>query len=146
MNEELQSTNEELETINDELRQRTDELHRVNGFLESIMGGLESGIVVVDDDLRIQVWNDRTEDLWGLRSEEVTGQPLPHLDVGLPVEQLKRPLLACLAGSEARQVLELPARNRRGREVVCAVTLSPLRGKDGRVGGAILVMDERATG
>jgi two-component system, chemotaxis family, CheB/CheR fusion protein len=144
MNEELQSTNEELEAINDELRQRTDELHRVNGFLESIMGGLESGIVVVDSELRIQVWNGRTEDLWGLRAEEVNHQPLLHLDIGLPVEKLKRPLLACMAGNEARQVLELPARNRRGREIVCAVTVSPLSGKDGRIAGAILVMDERA--
>lgn len=84
MNEEMQSTNEELQTINDELRQRTDELNTSNAFLNSILSSLRGGVVVVDAKLIITMWNPGAEDLWGLRFDEVKGQSLVNLDIGLP--------------------------------------------------------------
>ena len=64
MNEELQSTNEELQTANVELRHRTDDLNRANSFLDSILTSLRIGVVVVDRNLSVQIWNRRAEDLW----------------------------------------------------------------------------------
>jgi two-component system CheB/CheR fusion protein len=84
MNEELQSTNEELQTLNDEMRRRTEELNEVNAFLEAIFTSLRGGIVVVNQDLYIQIWNYKAEDLWGLRVDEVQGQHFLNLDIGLP--------------------------------------------------------------
>ena len=78
MNEELQSTNEELETINDELRERTGELNQVNAFLEAILTSLGLGVAVLDAHQRIQVWNRRAEDLWGLRADEARRAALPR--------------------------------------------------------------------
>ncbi len=98
MNEELQSSNEELQTINDELRQRGDDLNRSNGFLESILTGLRSGVVVLDRELHVIAWNPRAEDLWGLRAEEVRSQNFLNLDIGLPTEQLRAGIRACLNG------------------------------------------------
>ncbi len=142
MNEELQSTNEELETLNDELRRRTDELNGVNAYTASILASLRSGVVVLDRDLRVRVWNRKAEDLWGLRADEVTEQPLLNLDVGLPVERLKAPLRACLEGQDEYQEVHLEAVNRRGRAIVCRVTCAPLTGRDREVSGAILLMEE----
>src|SRR5207253_1289561 len=105
MNEELQSTNEELETINDELHQRTDELNEVNAFLESVLGGLDSGVVVLDNELRIQAWNGAAYDLWGLRGEEVVGQHFLNLDIGLPTEQLRKPIRDALAGDARGRIV-----------------------------------------
>src|SRR3954471_16055890 len=68
MNEELQSTNEELQTINDELRMRTGELDEANDFLESLLISQRGGLVVIDRELRISVWNDQSAELWGLRT------------------------------------------------------------------------------
>jgi two-component system, chemotaxis family, CheB/CheR fusion protein len=146
MNEELQSTNEELETINEELRVRTNELNRVNGFLESILSSLDSGVVVVDRDLRVQVWNTKATDLWGLRDDEVAGEHLLNLDIGLPVDQLRAPLRAVLSqdGDGATQDLVLHARNRRGRDIDCRVSVTSLGASDGVVGGAILLMEPQA--
>ncbi len=85
MNEELQSTNEELQTVNDELRDRTSEVGDVNAFLESVLAGLNTALAVIDDDLKVIVWNARAEHLWGLRAYEVEGQRLALLPGTLPV-------------------------------------------------------------
>jgi two-component system CheB/CheR fusion protein len=142
MNEELQSTNEELETINDELHQRTDELNDVNTFLESVLGSLAAAIVVVDRELRITAWNDAARQLWGLRSEEVQGEHLLNLDIGLPVDKLRAPIRGVLAG-EGLQALELDAVNRRGQAVQVAVRVAPLSAPGEDVRGAIAMMEAR---
>ena len=150
MNEELQATNEELHTMNDEQRRRGDELNEVNGFLETIFSSLRAGVVVVDRDLTVLVWNRGAEDLWGLRPLEVEGKPLLNLDIGLPVEELKDPLRAAVEGESEVFETVLQATNRRGRRVVCKVVgnalISPSDGNSPR--GAILIMtaDERKLG
>jgi two-component system CheB/CheR fusion protein len=144
MNEELQSTNEELETINDELRDRTSELNRVNDFLEAILTSLGVGVAVLDREQRVQVWNDRAEDLWGIRAGEAVDRPLLGLDIGLPVKRLAAPLRAITAGKSERDQLDLEAVNRRGRTITCTTTILPLPGSDGARGGAILLMEDGA--
>jgi two-component system, chemotaxis family, CheB/CheR fusion protein len=150
MNEELQSTNEELETINDELRERTGELNQVNDFLEAILTSLGIGVAVLDAHQRVQVWNRHSEELWGLRSAEALDQHFLSLDIGLPSERLAPDLRAVLRGAE-RRVQEIAAVNRRGRPIVCEVTLLPLMPDsgdgdgDGQVRGAIVLMEGQLT-
>jgi two-component system CheB/CheR fusion protein len=145
MNEELQSTNEELETVNEELRQRSEELKRVNTFLESILGSLRGGVVVIDRDFLVLVWNHKVEDLWGLRADEVRGKNLMNLDIGLPVDRLKPALRACLAGETTYQETALEATNRRGKTILCRVTCTPMTDGDA-IGGIIVFMDDQAEG
>ena len=142
MNEELQSTNEELNTMNDELRLRTEDLHQVNAFLESILAGLHAAVAVTDGELRIQAWNDQARELWGLHSNEVHGQHLMNLDLGMPPEEIM-PLLRGVMndGSRNGEVL-LEATNRRGRRILCRVRVTPMHGPEGDVKGAIVVMEE----
>lgn len=141
MNEELQSTNEELATINEEMRDRSQELNQVNGFLGSILTSLESGVVVLDRDLQIQIWNYKAEDLWGLRADEVKGSHFLNLDIGLPVQQLRQPIRACLSGESASEKCALDATNRRGRAIGCQVTCTPLMEGTPEIKGAILLME-----
>ena len=145
MNEELQSTNEELETINDELRDRTSELNNVNEFLEAILTSLGIGVAVVDRHQRVQVWNHRAEDVWGLRQDEAIDHHLLSLDIGLPTEQLASSLRAVLSGASGREDTSLEAVNRRGRTIECATTILPLVSPsvDGdSVRGAIILMQD----
>jgi two-component system CheB/CheR fusion protein len=142
MNEELQSTNEELQALNDEARERTDHVADLNAFLESILRGLRSGVVVVDQDLHVRQWNHHAEEMWGLRADEVLQRNFLNLDSGLPVEQLRAPIRACLQGeSEHLQVL-VQATNRRGRSVCVRVTCTPLTAGLPEVRGVILLLDE----
>jgi two-component system CheB/CheR fusion protein len=146
MNEELQSTNEELQTMNDELRVRGDELDAANAFLESVVSGLQGGVAVLDSELRVLAWNSKAEELWGLRKEEVSGQHLLNLDIGLPVEHLRPALRNCLTGDGGGNVLALDATNRRGKRIRCEVTCTPLRGPEHEVRGAILLMQQSGDG
>jgi two-component system CheB/CheR fusion protein len=142
MNEEMQSTNEELQTINDELRQRTDELNRSNSFLHSVLASLSGGVIVVDPKTSIIVWSPGAEDLWGLRFDEVKGQSLLNLDIGLPVGKLRNPIQTCMADGTEQQELILDAVTRRGRPIKCRVAVSPLKDLRGQLQGAIIVTEE----
>ncbi|MEH1935594.1 MAG: CheR family methyltransferase [Nostoc sp.] len=138
MNEELQSTNEELQTINNELSDRTTELNRTNIFLISILRSLQTGIVVIDSSFNILIWNYMVEDLWGLRTDEVLGQSIFNLDIGLPVEQLRSPIRESLSGKKQFQEMILDATNRRGRQIKCYLAITPLTGIE--MQGAVLMM------
>src|SRR5689334_10545193 len=81
MNEELQSTNDELHTINDALRERTVELDEAKTFLDSLVNSIQLGMVVVDREMRVVVWNRGCEELWGLRADETVGRVLGSLDI-----------------------------------------------------------------
>jgi two-component system, chemotaxis family, CheB/CheR fusion protein len=143
MNEELQSANEELQTVNEELKSRSEQLNETNAFLESIMASLRGGVVVVNRDLLVHIWNDKARDLWGLQPDEALGQNFLNLDIGLPTEQLRQPLRACLNGAKttAYEVV-LDAINRLGRSIRCRVTCTPLIDNQQRIMGGILLMEE----
>ncbi|MFB3884223.1 MAG: CheR family methyltransferase [Thermodesulfobacteriota bacterium] len=146
MNEELQSTNEELSTINEELRQRTEELNQTNAFLQSILGSLHGGVAVLDARQNIISWSRRAEDLWGLRPEEVQGRSFVSLDIGLPVEELKTAIRACLVADSEYEEVIVDAVNRKGRTINCRVTCTPIVGAAKERHGAILMMEELDSG
>jgi two-component system CheB/CheR fusion protein len=141
-NEELQSSNEELETMNDELRHRTLELNDMNSFLETILTTMGLAVVVIDRQQHVQIWNDQARELWGLSSEEVEDQHVLSLDIGLPLEQLKGAIRACLSGSSDRQEVVVDAVNRRGKSFHCKVTCLPLgMRREGNISGVIMMME-----
>jgi two-component system, chemotaxis family, CheB/CheR fusion protein len=142
MNEELQSTNEELQTTNEQLRQSGDELNRANAFFENILNSFREGVIVVDAEQRVQAWNHRSEDLWGLRSDEVIGKHLMNLDIGLLTEQLGNPIRQCQAGEAPVGRISLQATNRRGRAVRLAVSCSPFALGGDPSWGTLITMEE----
>jgi two-component system, chemotaxis family, CheB/CheR fusion protein len=143
MNEELQSTNEELETMNEEINKRSEEINQVNNFLNSILSSLKTGVIVVNNEFQVDVWNPKSEDQWGLRREEVFGHSIFGLDIGLPVDKLKRPIRNITNGYGSIEELELSAVNRRGRNITINISISPIKNYDGNINGAILILDEK---
>src|SRR6516162_5641952 len=140
-NEELQSTNEELETTNEEMRVRTAELDEARTFLEGVLSSVAAGVVVLDADLTVRSWNKGAEELWGLRSGEVSNQPFFQLDFGLPTGEVRGIVNECLATGRRTGPVQVVAINRIGRTITCTVTCSPLKGSsDGE--GAVLLMEE----
>jgi two-component system, chemotaxis family, CheB/CheR fusion protein len=145
MNEELQSTNEELEAMNDELRDRTDEALQANAFLGSILWSVEQAVVVVDRQLCVTKWSRAATELWGPREEEVEGEHLLNLEIGIPVGELREPIRATLAG-EPHPTVTLEGHDRRGRPLCCDVTFAQLRSALDEVEGVILVVSPADAG
>jgi two-component system, chemotaxis family, CheB/CheR fusion protein len=142
MNEELQSSNEELETMNEELRHRTQEVNEVNSFLETILSTIGLAVAVVDRNQRVQIWNGKARELWGVTPAEAEDEYLLSLDIGLPLEELRHQLRATLAGESDREEVVLAATNRRGKPFQCRVTFMPLgNGVDGNTSGVIMMME-----
>lgn len=146
MNEEQQSTNEELGAMNDELRARTDDVNKLNLFLESILGSVRVGVIVLDTEMRVQMWNHKSEDLWGLRADEVIGKHFLNLDITLELEQLKQPIRAILSGEDEFSDSVQHTLNRRGKPIECKITMVHRDNRSEGAQGVILLMEEVAGG
>jgi two-component system, chemotaxis family, CheB/CheR fusion protein len=144
MNEELQSTNEELRTVNEELHERSQELGSVNTFMGAILGGVRAGVVVLDENLRVQVWNARVHDLWGLRAEEVIGHSLMSLEIGLPLDPVREQIRRTLAAGSDHTTIEVDATDRLGKAIRVRITCSRLEPGAGH--GVILLMEDVPAG
>src|SRR5204863_10052957 len=115
MNEELHSTNDELEAMNEEQQERSNELDRLNLFLEGILGNLGVGVVVLDNEQRVQLWNGTATELWGLRGDEVDGRSFLTLDIGLPFRQVSDAIRTALSDGGMQSQVTVEAINRKGR-------------------------------
>jgi two-component system, chemotaxis family, CheB/CheR fusion protein len=142
LNEELQSTNEELETMNDELRERTEEALTSSAHLGAILASIPQSVVVVDSKLRVTAWSANAAELWGLRADEVSGEHVLDLEIGIPMHPLRDPIREALAG-EPPDPVTLSGHDRRGKPIECSVSLRPLTGHAGAVNGAVLVMEAK---
>lgn len=141
MNEELQSTNDELHTINDMLRERSLELDEAKHFQDALVDSIQSGMVVVDREMNIVLWNRGCEDLWGLRADETIGSRLTALDMGLPLDGVLPLIGNAFVDPDTSGEAVVDAVNRRGRPARVRVTCTPFHSNEGTVGGALLLME-----
>jgi two-component system CheB/CheR fusion protein len=139
MNEELQSTNDELEVMNTEATTRALELERLRLFFEGILGSLKVGVAVIDRSHKVQIWNQMSEELWGLRSAEVEGMDFMALDIGLPVQELEDAIARSFGGSTRQLDVRLDAINRRGQTFECLVRVTPLQRINGETYASMIL-------
>jgi two-component system CheB/CheR fusion protein len=147
MNEELQSTNAELQATSDEFELRSSDLGRSAQFLRSLLDSLDVAVVVLGLDLSVQLWSERAHELWGVLSEEALGQSIFGLDIGLPVEALREPIAAALAGREKEQsTVVVDAVDRRGKAISCRITCRARLADEASPVGIVLLFDVLARG
>ena len=116
----------------------------MRAILESVLSSVRVFVIVVDRNLHVQAWNHKSEDLRGLRTAEVQGQNFLNLDTGLPVDHLKQAVRDCLSGDQAfREVVRLEAINRRGKQIECRITCTPLVCSSDGIRGATLLVEEK---
>jgi two-component system CheB/CheR fusion protein len=144
MNEELQSSNEELNALNAEVRHRSKESARLNILLQAILKSLPVGLLVVNKDMEIIMWNKHCEELWGLRTAEVMGCSLSSMDIGLRVDRLRKPIRDCLTNEGISIRLTVDAINRLGRSIQCRVTCTSFVGPSGEQVGVALILEDAA--
>lgn len=128
--------------MNDELRHRSHELNDLNSFLETVLTTIGMAVVVLDGHQKVRVWNTQARELWGLTPDEVEGQHLFALDIGLPLTKLRQSLNELLSGETSRGEVTVEATNRRGRTFQCRVTFLRMgtASADGAA-GIVMVME-----
>ena len=140
MNEELQSTNEELETTNEELRTRATEVADLNERLNILVSSLNSGVIALNREMLVELWNRKAEQWWGLNEEEVVGRPFATLDIGLPVGPLLPVIRECLYRGATQEDIDLEGFTRTGKPARMKVNCTPVSGA-GSPSGVVLLVD-----
>jgi two-component system CheB/CheR fusion protein len=145
MNEELQSTNDELQTINEQARERGVAVDAANAFLRAIVASMAGAVAVVDSDLRVRLWTDEATEMWGLRSDEVRGEPFLALDIGLPAADVAQPIRQVLSNDSTEQEVEVAGHDRRGRPLNLVVRIRKVHapGEHGFEGAIVYAVPTR---
>jgi two-component system CheB/CheR fusion protein len=117
------------------------ELNEAKTFLDSLVNSIQLGMVVVDREMRVVVWNRGCEELWGLRSDETVGNVLGALDIGLPTDSIKPLIGKAFVDPDVTDETTVEAVNRRGKHARIRVTCTAFRSTEGGVNGALLLME-----
>jgi two-component system, chemotaxis family, CheB/CheR fusion protein len=96
-------------------------------------------VIVIDGAQRVRVWNATSEDLWGLRADEVEGCDFRELDIGLPIRELEDAVAQTLDGSSGRVDRQIEAVNRRGQALHCVVRVMALRTRASEIYGSMIL-------
>jgi PAS domain S-box-containing protein len=106
-----------------------------SSFLASIVESSDDAIIAKDLDGRITSWNQGAERLFGYTAAEVVGKPISLL---IPFERLNEEpgILGRLRKGERIDHYETVRRRKDGTLVEISLTVSPVRGNDGRIIGA----------
>lgn len=120
-----------------EQRKAEQALRETSALLEAIIDASPAGIIVVDLEEKVRVWNAAAERIFGFTAEEVLGQRYPYAStLGVPelIERLLR--------GESVELPRTKGPRKDGTEVDISLYLSPLPDESGKIVGAVgLVLD-----
>lgn len=130
--EELQSANEELTTLNDELKQRNGMLKELNEDLANLMSNVDTAVVIVGSDFKIKRFTASAQELLRLIPEDV-GHSILGIRLGIPTEELEKPLSSVIAKNEVVRA-EINA----GKDRWYQMRIRPFITEEKKIGGAVL--------
>jgi len=135
-------TYEQLEVANEEMRRQSEEASEYRSFAEAVLRSMDTGVIVLDQDMKVRSWNRWSENTWGLRSEEVMGHHLSSIDISLPVLRLSGEIHRVLGGEARQPAIEFKALDRRGRTMDFRVLLLPLLYSPQDLRGVVLIIED----
>ena len=110
--------------------------------MNAILLSLRGAIIVIDRESNVLAWSAKSEEMWGLRADEVQNKPLFNLDFGLPLEQIREPINNCLNHDQTQQDFVISAVNRRGKTFDCRLSIDALWNINQEKFGVIIIMRE----
>ncbi len=126
--------------LGDESRDTHAALRAEVAELRAVVDGLPVATVVIDRDGRVTRWNRGAERMFGWTADEVLGGPIPTKPQGRDdeVAALRR---AALDGG-TRKSVEVRRHRKDGSPIDVRVTVAPLPDEDGRIVGAIGILED----
>lgn len=126
-----------------ETDERADEIRIDRDRLDLIISEATAGIILLDHDGRVTVWNTAVERMTGVPADDALGRR-----VGTAVgQQLRRPDgspvdMHALAADGGEHALELSLRHRSGEERIVAVSRRAMRDRVGHVVGVVVQLQD----
>ena len=135
LQEKFDRLNLKLEETNRELSTSLQEQERLSNYLTNILESLSSGVLVVDTDGRITLFNQGAEAITGISVSEAQGKHYREV-MGSRIPDELTPLWT-LSNGERRLNMEKQIVSRNGRTIPVGFSTSPLVNKSGETIGAV---------
>ena len=137
LEEKFEDLNLKLEKTNLELRQSLAEKEKISNYLKNILESLTSGVLAIDLDGKITLFNQAAEDILSYRAEEVIGRPYTEV-MGRGVEErLTLPFVLKCQKFHVNEEKEIYSKN--GEKIPVGFSTSLLKDKEGEILGAVEV-------
>lgn len=133
----LAQANAELNSKNEDLSCKVRELEELSSRLHCIVQSLADGVLVVNDEYAIERCNQAAEELLGLRRDRVEGRFYAQVMNGLGNV---RGLKAAIEKGATTLDEQRTCADGIGRRTIVLASVSPIRGGDGRILGAVEVL------
>ncbi len=133
----LAESNRQLNEKNRQLVGKVEELQLVSSRLQCILESLADGVLVVNDQLKVERCNPAAESLLSMERSEIEGRPYAEIMNGLG--NLHALSAAISSGSS---LLDEPrsCTNSKGRKVLVLASVAPVRTNSGTILGAVEVL------
>lgn len=122
-------------------RKRADEeIREINARLSAILEASPLGIIAMDVQGVVELWNPAVEQIYGYPAQEVLGKPVPNLQA--PGDTQYPHLRERILGGEG--LVGLEAKRKRGDGAVIDVSIStaPLHNGNGELAGAVVLISD----
>ncbi len=120
------------------LEQKALQYERLQQFNENILESVNAGVVAIGLEGRIEYWNAAMESFYGVREFETVGKPIEEL---LP-RGLASELKLASEFTDTRSLYKVKLITRAGHQATANISATPLRGKDGKILGRLLVFND----
>ncbi len=122
-----------------ERRRAEEALREANETIRALVQAAPVGILVIDRQEKIRVWNPAAEQIFGWKAADVLGRPLVPLAPEADRDQIA-PLVRQALSGEAVTGAEIPGGRKGGGSIDVSASLAPLRDARGHISGAMVVI------
>ncbi len=135
LQEKFDKLNLQLEEVNRDLKKSLDEKERLSNYLTNILESLSTGVLVIDNNGIITLFNRGAEIITGIRVEEALGKHYTEI-MGTDTPEELTPLWVLISG-EGRSQMEKTVVATEGDNLPVGFSITPLLNSAGELLGAV---------
>lgn len=124
------------------LKEANQELSFLRDYNANIMESIPNGIVVLNRDLRITMWNSGMEMVLGIERSEALGKRYSQVLRNPEEMDFEKLIELVVRTGEVRQIRNLNTALKSDERLVSRRLISPLRAREGEILGAIVVVED----
>jgi PAS domain S-box-containing protein len=123
-----------------EMRTTLSELRETNQTLEAIIHASPLGIIALDSEGIVRMWNNAAERIYGWSEAEVLGQPLPTVPLDKQ-EEMRRNHQRALSGMDFK-AFETERLRKDGTQINVSISTAPLSDAQGQLTGVVALVED----